>query len=52
MTIDRPLEAMIAYSERSIHDIDRLIRVWTYAKTIGELEGLDRDTQFMLESIF
>ena len=36
MTIARPLEAMIAYSERSIHDIDRLIRVWTYAKTIDE----------------
>ena len=52
MTIARLLEAMIAYSERSIHDIDRLIRVWTYAKTIGELEGLDRDTQFILESIF
>ena len=24
-----------------------LIRVWTYAKTIGELEGLDSDTQFI-----
>ena len=23
--------------------------VWTYAKTIGELEGLDADTQFILE---
>ena len=52
MTIARLLEAMIAYSERNIHDIDHLIRVWTYAKTIGEPEGLDRDTQFILESIF
>ena len=25
------------------------IRVWTYAKTIGELEGIDKDTQFILE---
>ena len=24
----------------NIHDIDHLIKVWTYAKTIGELEGL------------
>ena len=23
--------------------------MWTYAKTIGELEGLDADTQFILE---
>ena len=52
MTIARLLEAMIAYSERNIHNIDRLIRVWIYAKTIGEPEGLDRDTQFILESIF
>ena len=52
MTIARLLEAMIAYSERNIHNIDHLIRVRTYAKTIGEPEGLDRDTQFILESIF
>ena len=52
MTIARLLEAMIAYSERNIHNIDRLIRVRTHAKTIGEPEGLDRDTQFILESIF
>ena len=52
MTIARLLEAMIAYSERNIHNIDRLIRVWTYAKTIGEQKGLDRNTRFILESIF
>ena len=39
MTIARLLEAMVAYSERNIHNIDRLIRVRTYAKTIGEPEG-------------
>lgn len=32
---------MIAFSEGNIHDIDHLIRVWTYARTIGELEKLD-----------
>ena len=26
-----------------------LIRVWTYAKTIGELEELDKNTQYILE---
>lgn len=40
---------MIDFSEGNIHDIDHLIRVWTYAKTIGELEGLDADTQYILE---
>ncbi len=49
MTIAEILRKMIAYSNGNIHDIDHLIRVWTYAKTIGELEGLDKDTQFILE---
>ena len=40
---------MIAFSEGNIHDITHLSCVWTYAKTIGELEGLDADTQFILE---
>ncbi len=49
MTVARILEKMIAFSEGNIHDIDHLIRVWTYAKTIGELENLDPETQFILE---
>ena len=43
------LEKMIAFSGGNIHDIDHLIRVWTYAKTIGELEALDAETQYILE---
>lgn len=50
MSIAQLLEKMIDYSAGNIHDIDHLIRVWTYAKTIGELEGLDADTQFILEA--
>lgn len=50
MTIAQILEKMIAFSEGNIHDIDHLIRVWTYAKTIGELEGLDAGTQYVLEA--
>ncbi len=49
MTISEILRKMFAYSNGNIHDIDHLIRVWTYAKTIGELEGIDKDTQFILE---
>ena len=49
MNISQLLEKMIAFSDKNIHDIDHLIRIWTYAKIIGELEDLDTDTQFILE---
>ena len=49
MTIAQIMEKMIAFSDGNVHDIDHFIRVWAYAKTIGELEGLDEDTQFLLE---
>ena len=50
VTISQIMEKMIAFSNGNIHDIDHLIRVWTYAKTIGDLEGLDPDTQYILEA--
>ncbi len=50
MTISQIMQKMIACSGGNIHDIDHLIRVWTYAKTIGELELLDKNTQFILET--
>ena len=49
MTISQIMEKMITFSDGNIHDIDHFIRVWTYARTIGELENLDRETQFLLE---
>ena len=50
MTISQIMGKMIAFSEGNLHDIDHLIRVWAYARTIGELEGLDDHTQFILEA--
>ena len=50
MNIAQILQKMIAFSAGNIHDIDHLIRVWTYAKTIGELEKLNAETQFVLET--
>ena len=47
--VSQIMEKMITFSDGNIHDIDHLIRVWTYAKTIGELEGLDAQTQLVLE---
>lgn len=49
MTIAQIMEKMIAFSEGNIHDIDHFIRVWTYARTIAELEGVDAETQFVAE---
>ena len=49
MNVSQIMEKMIVFSDASIHDIDHLIRVWTYAKTIGELEGLDAEKQLILE---
>ena len=49
MIVAQIMEKMIAFSNGDIHDIDHLIRVWTYAKTIGELESLDQQTQEVLE---
>lgn len=49
MSIAQILEKMIVFSKGDIQDIDHFIRVWTYARTIGELENLDRETQYILE---
>ncbi len=49
MTVAEIMKKMIAFSQGNVHDIDHLIRVWAYAKTIGELEGLDKHTQFIAE---
>ena len=50
MQISEIMEKMLAFSNGNIHDIDHLIRVWTYAKIIGELEKLDTGTQYILEA--
>lgn len=49
MNIAQILEKMIGFSDGNIHDIEHFMKVWTYAKTIGELENLDRDTRYILE---
>ena len=39
MTVAQIMEKMISFSEGNIHDIDHFLRVWSYAKTIGEIEN-------------
>ncbi|SHJ26208.1 HD domain-containing protein [Parasporobacterium paucivorans] len=43
------MEAMIGYFEGDIRRINHLVKVYAFAKTIGELEGLDQKTQEILE---
>ena len=49
MNISQIMEKMIVFSNGNLHDMNHFMCVWTYAKTIGELEGLDRKTQETLE---
>ena len=37
MTIAEILEKMICYSNGNIHDIDHLVRVWTFAKPLSRM---------------
>ncbi len=40
---------MIEFYHGSLHDINHFMKVYAYAKTIGECEGLDEATQTTLE---
>jgi len=49
MTISNIMQKMIEYSNGNLHDINHFIKVWTYTKTIAELEGVNKDTLCILE---
>ena len=50
MTIAEITAKIIAESNGNIHDIEHLLKVYAYARTLGELEALDAHTQFVLEA--
>ena len=50
ISISEMIQKMIDYSNGNIHDIEHFMKVWAYAKTIGALEHLDEETQFILEA--
>ncbi|MBR0100763.1 MAG: HD domain-containing protein [Treponema sp.] len=50
MKIAKLTEKMIDFSKGNHHDITHFLQVWAFAKTIGNLEGLDEETQFILEA--
>ncbi|MEZ3507081.1 MAG: HD domain-containing protein [Lachnospiraceae bacterium] len=49
MTVAELIKKMVVYSEGNLHDIAHFLKVYAYAKTIGECEHLDKDTQLVLE---
>lgn len=49
MTISEIAQKMVLYSNGNRHDINHFMKVYAYARTIGQCEGLDRDTQTILE---
>ena len=50
MKIPEIIQKMIDFPDGNIHDISHFMMVWAYAKTIGEAEGLDEKTMFILET--
>lgn len=49
MTVAELTVKMIEYSNGNLHDINHFMKVYGYAKTIGECEHLDYETQTVLE---
>lgn len=43
------ISAMIDYLHGNLHEVEHLLKVYGYAKAIGEMEGLDARTQEILE---
>ena len=49
MTVSEIAAKMIGYSEGNLHDIEHFLKVYAYAKIIGECERLGKDAQSTLE---
>lgn len=49
MLVASATQKMIEFYQGNLHDIAHFLKVWAFAKTIGELESLDSHTQEILE---
>ena len=49
MTTAEIARKMVSYSKGNRHDVNHFMKVYAFAKTIGECEGLDKATQDILE---
>lgn len=49
MTVSEIMVKMIEYSNGNLHDINHLMKVYAYAKTIAECENVAQDEQKIIE---
>lgn len=49
MIVTAAIEKMIDFYKGNIHDINHFMKVWGFARNIGEAQGLDEETQRILE---
>ena len=49
MNIGELIKKMIDFYQGNLHDINHFLKVYAYAKAIGECEGLDKPAQTSLE---
>lgn len=49
MILSKIVKKMIDFYDENLDDINHFLKVWAYAKTIGEAEKLDEETQLILE---
>lgn len=49
MLVSEIIMKMVDYSNSNLHDINHFMKVYSYARTIGECEKLDKNTQEILE---
>lgn len=49
ITVAQAAKQMIDYYKGNREDINHFLKVWSYAKTIAEMEEIDKDTQYILE---
>ena len=49
MKVSEAIAKMVSISEGNQHDICHFLKVWGFARTIGETEGLDARTLMTLE---
>ncbi len=47
--VEQAVEKMITFYRGNLHDIAHFLKVWALAQTIGRAEGLDGETQQVLE---
>ena len=49
MIVSAAIQKMVKFYKGDLHDIDHFLKIWAMTKTIGEMGGLDKHAQEILE---